>query len=139
MDLTFSPGAPWTLDDLDTRILEAPPPADYDCGAEEQNRFLHERAWRDHAQGISATHILYVKGIPAAYVTLMTDRIKLGPKEKLKGISYELVPAVKIAQLAVALQFSGYGLGRFMVGYAVSGARALRAVVGIGCRYLTLD
>jgi ribosomal protein S18 acetylase RimI-like enzyme len=69
----------------------------------------------------------------------MADRIKLSPKEKLKGVSYELVPAVKIAQLAVARGFSGYGLGKFLVGYAVANARAVRAVIGVGCRYLTLD
>lgn len=83
--------------------------------------------------------MLYVKGIPAASVTLMADRIKLSPKEKLKGISYELVPAIKIAQLAVARRFSGNGLGKFMIGYAVANALAVRAVIGVGCRYLTLD
>jgi GNAT superfamily N-acetyltransferase len=139
MDFTFSPEAPWTLEDLDARPLEEPPPADFDCGADEQNRFLQERAWRDHQKGISSTHMMYVNGIPAAYVTLMADRIKLSPKEKLKGISYELVPAVKIAQLAVARRFTGHGLGKFMIGYAVANARAVRAVPGVGCRYLTLD
>lgn len=48
MDFTFSAEAPWTVEDLDARILEEPPPADFDSGAEEQNRFLQERAWRDH-------------------------------------------------------------------------------------------
>lgn len=139
MDFTFSAEAPWTLDDLDTRALEEPPPADFDCGADDQNRFLQERAWRDHQKGISSTHMLYVKGIPAAYVTLMADRIKLSPKEKLKGVSYELAPAIKVAQLAVARRFSGHGLGKFMIGYAVANARAVRAEIGVGCRYLTLD
>ena len=50
-----------------------------------------------------------------------------------------MAPAVKIAQLAVARRFSGHGLGKFIVGYAVANPRAVRAVPGVGCRYLTLD
>lgn len=137
MDFSFSATAPWTLDDLEARILEAPPPAGFDCGAEEQNRFLHQRAWADQGKGISVTHLVYIKGIPAAYVTLMNDRIRLGSREKPRGVSYQLVPAVKIAQLGVDEAFGGHGLGRFMVGYAVENARAFRAV--IGCRHVTLD
>lgn len=137
MDPIFSPGAPWAAGDLDARTLDAPPPADFDCGAEEQNRFLHEWAWRDQRKGISVTHLIFVKGIAGAYVTLMADRIRLGPRERPKGVGYQLVPALKIAQLAVARRFAGYGLGRFAVGYAVECARVFCQEVG--CRYVTLD
>ena len=98
---------------------------------------LPDRALHDYGRGLSVTHMLYVKGIAAAYVTLMTDRIKLGTREKPKGVTYQFVPAVKIAQLAVATRFSGHGLGSFMVAYAVEHARTLREIVG--CRYVTLD
>lgn len=65
------------------------------------------------------------------------DRIILGLEERPKGVSYRFVGGMKIAQLAVDRRFAGYGLGRFMVGYAVQFARTLRPRVGR--RLVTLD
>jgi ribosomal protein S18 acetylase RimI-like enzyme len=130
-DLAFSPG------DLQMIPLDGAPPADFDCGVEEQNGFLRGRAWRDQCQSISVTHVLYVKGVAAAYVTLMADRIMLGPKEKPKGVAYSLVPALKVAQLGVDVRFQRRGLGEMMIGYAVQMARTFRGMMG--CRYITLD
>lgn len=128
---------PWDEGDLEMRVMEGPPPAGFDCGREEQTRFLYERAWRDMKRGITATHLLYVKGILAAYATLMMDRLVLGPQEKPKGVTYRYVGALKLAQLAVGRPFAGRGLGRFMVAYTIQFARAVRPA--IGCRMVTLD
>ena len=137
MSSFFRPDAPFSRDDLQMRIIDGPPPAGFDCGAEEQNRFLYDRAWKDHCRGVTVTHLLFIKGILGAYVTLMTDRIRLGPRERAKGLSYQIVPAIKIAQLAVDRPFAAFGLGRYLVGYSIATARMLRGAVG--CRYLTLD
>jgi ribosomal protein S18 acetylase RimI-like enzyme len=48
-----------------------------------------------------------------------------------------LVGAIKIAQLAVAKSFTGHGVGKFLIGFAVSYASTIRGMVGI--RYITLD
>jgi GNAT superfamily N-acetyltransferase len=133
----FREGTTWDEDDLEMRTLDGPPPAGFDCGADDQDRFLYERAWADACQGISVTHVLYVKGIAAAYVTLLSDRIQLGPKEKPKGVTYQFVPALKVGQLAVDRRFAGRGLGRYLVGFAVELATQFRGV--FGCRYITLD
>lgn len=137
MDPIFAPGTPWELHDLEMRVIDGQPPAGFDCGREAQNTFLYSRSWRDAKAGVTVTHLLSVKGVLAAYVTLMTDRIALGPEEKPRGVTWRLVPAVKIAQLAVDRRFAGRGLGRFLVGYVVEHARTLRAFVG--CRLITLD
>jgi GNAT superfamily N-acetyltransferase len=137
MSSFFLPDAPFSRDDLEMRIIDGPPPVGFDCGVEEQNAFLYCRAWKDHCRGVTVTYLLFAKGILAAYVTLMTDRIRLGPRERAKGLSYQIVPAIKIAQLAVSRPFATFGLGRYLVGYAVETARTLRGLVG--CRYVTLD
>lgn len=48
-----------------------------------------------------------------------------------------MVPALKIAQLAVDRRFAGYGLGKFLVSLAVEFARDTRT--SMGCRFITLD
>jgi GNAT superfamily N-acetyltransferase len=137
MDDIFSPGTPWELHDLEMRVIDGQPAAGFDCGRDAQNAFLYARAWRDAKAGVSVTHLLSVKGILTAYVSLLADRVALGPDEKPKGVTWRLVPALKIAQLAVDGRFAGHGLGRFMVGYVVEHARTLRG--SVGCRLITLD
>ena len=137
MNYSFPPGTPWGLDDLEMCVLTGQPPAGFDCGADEQNRFLYGRAWRDQKKGVTVTHVLSIKGMTAAYVTLMMDRVALGPEEKPKGVTYRFLGAMKAAQLAVDRKFAGYGLGTYVVSYVVEYARTLRRLVG--CRLVTLD
>jgi GNAT superfamily N-acetyltransferase len=137
MDLAFPPGTPWERDDIEARVIDGQPPLGFDCGRDAQNAFLYARAWRDAKAGVSVTHLLFIKGLLASYVTVMMDGIVLGPDEKPKGVTWRTVPALKIAQLAVDRRFSGHGLGRFMIAYAVGYARRVRTV--IGCRFVTLD
>lgn len=124
-------------EDLQMRPLLGDPPLGFDCGSAEQNAFLYDRAWNDARCGITVTHLLYVKGMLAAYVTVMADRIKLGSSERPRGVVYGLAPAVKIAQLGVDRRFAGCGLGKLLVAYAVQMAVMFRR--RIGCRYVTLD
>lgn len=137
MNEFFASDTPWSESDMEMRTLDGPPPSGFDCGADDQNSFFYDRAWRDTCRSISVTHVLYIKGILAGYVTLISDRISLGPKEKPKGVTYQFVPALKIAQLGVDRRFASRGLGKYLVGYSVATAMQWRGV--IGCRYLTLD
>ena len=111
---------PWTLSDLGLSVLDQQPEPGFDCGRVEQNAFLYQRAWRDTKRGVSVTHLLFVKGVLAAFATLMMDRIVLGPTERPRGVSYRYVGAVKIAQLAVDRRFAGHGLGRDLEAIPVS-------------------
>jgi GNAT superfamily N-acetyltransferase len=133
----FRTSTAWSDGDMEMRTLDGPPPPGFDCGAADQNAFLYLRAWADACHGISVTHMLFIKGIPAAYVTLLSDRIQLGPKEKPKGVTYQFVPAMKVGQLGVDRRFAGQGLGRYMLGFVVQLATQFRGV--FGCRYVTLD
>jgi GNAT superfamily N-acetyltransferase len=137
MDFGFSPGTPWERADLEAHVIDGQPPLGFDCGRDAQNSFLYARAWRDAKAGVSVTHLVFIKGLLAAYVTLMMDSVALGRDEKPKGVTWRLVPALKIAQLAVDRRFAGRGLGRFVVGYVAEYARTIRTLVG--CRLVTLD
>ena len=137
MEFSFPPGTPWGFDDMEMRLLDGKPPEGFDCGRDEQNRFLYERARRDAKKGVTVTHLLFIKGVLAAYVTLTMDRLVLGPTEKPKGVSYRVLGAMKIAQLAVDRRFTGHGLGQYIVSFVVEYAISMRALVG--CRYITLD
>jgi GNAT superfamily N-acetyltransferase len=137
MEFVFPPSTPWELDDIELRVIDGQPPLGFDCGRDAQNSFLYARAWRDAKAGVSVTHLLFIKGLLASFVTLMMDSITLGRDEKPKGVTWRLVPALKIAQLAVDRRFSGHGLGRFVVSYVVAYARTVGTM--IGCRMITLD
>jgi GNAT superfamily N-acetyltransferase len=131
------PQTPWEDDDLRVQIIDGQPSSGFDCGRDAQNAFLYGRAWRDAKAGVTVTHLLFVKGILAGYVTLLADRIGLGSDEKLRAVSWRVVPAVKVGQLAIDHRFAGNGLGRLLIGYAVALIKDFRR--GVGCRVITLD
>lgn len=137
MEFELPSGTPWTHDDIEACAIDGQPSAGFDCGREAQNRYLYARAWRDAKAAVSVTHLVFIKGLLAGYVTLMMDRIALGPEEKPKGVTWRLVPALKIAQLAVDRRFAGNGLGRLLLGFAIEFARIAR--MSMGCRFITLD
>jgi GNAT superfamily N-acetyltransferase len=129
--------AGWTEDDLNAIPLDGDPPGGFDCGKDDQNQFLYERAWRDHEAGVSGTYLFYVKGMLAGYVTLMTDALLLHKRERGRGVHYQTVSAVKLCQLGVGVEFQGQGLGKQLVAFAVQ--IALTVANFVGCRYLTLE
>jgi GNAT superfamily N-acetyltransferase len=137
MESILHPDAGWDEGDVAVVLLDGLPPDGFDCGREEQNRFLYGHAWSDHSAGVSVTYLIFVKGIFAGYVTLMADGLVLNQEERGLGVRFERVSAVKLAQLAVATAFQGNGLGRVLVGFAIGIAHTIGH--SVGCRYLTLD
>jgi GNAT superfamily N-acetyltransferase len=128
---------PWDEREIRLERMEGQPASGFDCGRESQNRFLYARAWRDQKAGVSVTYLLYVSGILAGYLTVLTDKIDLGPGERLSRVFYMEIPAIKLAQLAVDRRFAGNGLGKLLVSAGVHLVRELRQKVG--CRVVTLE
>ena len=131
------PFAGWDREDLEVLLLDGEPPVGFDCGREEQNVFLYERAWKDQRRRLSATRLFFIKGMFAAYATTLADAVDLGTREKDSDVPFTAVPALKIAQLAVEKRFAGCGLGRLLVGYVFDYAGRIGREVG--CRYVTVD
>lgn len=124
-------------DEVVVHVLRSLPKAGFDCGREEQTRFLSERAWSDQKAQVSVTYGYYVGGILVAYATVCMDAIRLGKKERESDVRYSEVGAVKLAQLGVAVPFQGEGIGKLVVASVI---RLARMVSGhVGCRYVTLD
>lgn len=125
------------LDDFEIQMLDGPAPRRFDCGRDDQNAYLHERAWADQQEWISTTYLFFVEGLPAAYSTLCLDSVPLARDERGPAILFGRVGAVKLAQLGVHHSFQGHGLGATAVGFAIGAAWEIGR--RIGCRYLTLD
>jgi GNAT superfamily N-acetyltransferase len=125
------------VDDLDFDRLGGPPPPEFDCGRDDQNAFLRQRAWVEQEALLSTTYLLMAGGNLAAFVTLCMSGISLDRREREPAIRFQEVAAVKLAQLGVDRSFQGRGLGGNLVGFAIDLARSVG--VDIACRYVILD
>src|SRR3954470_13717066 len=123
------------------RKLEGPVTDRFDCGEKDQNEFLLQRAWREQQDGWSFTHLAYVGGMLAGYVTLANDAIELSVDERLESTPSATVPALKVAQFAVDKRFQGHRVGEKLLVLALWHAQQTSqgTALGAGCRLLTLD
>lgn len=124
-------------DEVIVHVLRSPPAAGFDCGRDEQTRFVSERAWSDQKAQVSVTYGYYLGGVLVAYATLCMDAIRLGKKERESDVRYSEVGAVKLAQLGVAVPCQGTGIGTLVMASVVRLAQTVAREVG--CRYVTLD
>lgn len=109
----------------------------FDCGENDQNKFLRESAWPDQKQGWSVTYLAYVNGMLAGYVALSNDALELTKRERPTDAPSGRIGAVKIVQLGVDRRFQRQGLGEMLLDFAILYAR--QASEASGCRYVTLD
>ena len=120
------------LDERDGRRVHA-----FDCGERMQNAFLREAALRDRRGSISVTHLLErTEGI-VAYLTLCADSVSLAPGERPRAVRWSVLPAVKVAQMAVDLRFQRMGVGESMLYAAARIAASVDRSVGV--RFLTVE
>lgn len=117
--------------------LDGPPPPDFDCEREAQNRFLLEQAWPDQGQRLSVTYLYRAGGSLAGFMAVCMDAVILGTREKPAAVHYKHIGALKLAQLGVDHAFHGQGLGTLIVFDAVN--LALELSQQVGCRYVTVD
>lgn len=118
--------------------LEAAPPPDFRCTRDDQNAFLHDRAWPEQQLGLSVTYLAHWFGIVVAFMTVCMDAIPLQTREKpSKNLMLVRFPAIKIAQLATRDSWEGRGIGKHLV--ALGAGIGLELRQRLGCRYLTVD
>jgi hypothetical protein len=117
-----------------------------DDSLNEYTFFFKQDALKHQESHISNTFVLVDKEIQAvvAYVSLIADAVTLQDEEKaqlqLPGLSFETLPALKIAKLAVS---QGYAqtyrhLGSLMIDFSRSVADQCNERL-IACRVLTVD
>ncbi|MDD6723653.1 MAG: GNAT family N-acetyltransferase [Bacteroidales bacterium] len=120
----------------------------FKCADADLNEFLLEDAKHFQRELMAVTYLLeYMEqNKTAAYFSLLADKITFKPDEK--GVWNKLnrnipnskrrrsYPAVKIGRLAVNDDYSGQGIGTFIldnIKYAFSNVKRL------GCRFITVD
>jgi ribosomal protein S18 acetylase RimI-like enzyme len=111
----------------------------------EYNEYLLNDAVRSRNDHIALTWLLRdneQKRI-ASYISLITDSIKISSTEKeLHSLNYpfKMIPALKIAKLAVDESFSKKykGIGTYMIDFAASIACACDEIHA-ACRFLSVD
>ena len=139
------------MDFLKLRQFQLTPDSDikpFKCADDDLNEFLFDDAKHFQKELMAVTYLLeYMEqNKTAAYFSLLADKITFNPDEK--GIWNKLnrnipnqkrrrsYPAVKIGRLAVNEDFSGQGLGTFIldnIKYAFANVKRL------GCRFVTVD
>jgi hypothetical protein len=117
-----------------------------DSNLDEYTLFFKEDAIKHQDSHISNTFVLIEKktNTIAAYISLIADAVTLQEDEKLQlqipCISFETLPAIKIAKLAVSGNYSQsyHGLGSLMINFSRNIADQCNEQL-IACRVLTVD
>jgi hypothetical protein len=127
------------------RLTADAPVEAFQCAVPEYAAYLREDAFRAQTDHVAITWLLREKkgGEIAAYMSLITDAVKLSNAEKeLHKLDYpfKTIPALKIAKLATddATRQKYRGLGTYMVFQAGTVARN---IINPYCasRFLTVD
>lgn len=115
---------------------------------EDLNNFLMEDA-KNYSNDLMAQTYLFIdtqKNQTAAYFSLLNDKVAYDPQAK--GIWNRInrhisnnkrrrsYPSAKIGRLAVAKEYSHYGLGSQIIGYIKA---FMVADPKLGCRFITVD
>jgi predicted N-acetyltransferase YhbS len=118
------------------RLSSTGPPS-FDCGQPEQNEFLAQRALPCEQEGVSATHVAFRGDECVGYLTLAMSTVLLERHERPSASVVRALPALLVAQLAVAVSARGQQVGGWLMRFAAGIGQALRHQVG--CRYLVVD
>ncbi len=120
----------------------------FKCAEEDLNGFLFDDAKHFQEELMAVTYLIEdkEKNTTVAYFSLLADKITFNPDEKSiwnklnrkipnanRRRSY---PALKIGRLAVNENYSGTGVGTFVLD---SIKYAFTSVKRLGCRFLTVD
>ncbi|MDH8700761.1 GNAT superfamily N-acetyltransferase [Dysgonomonadaceae bacterium PH5-43] len=123
----------------------------FDCGDADLNGFLFDDAKNYLSELMATTYILEYKDCTVAYFCLLNDKVvfdtsdtkeksfwnRFNRKNKIPNDKRrQNYPAVKIGRLAVSEDFSGCGIGRFILDTVKS---LLSNKRDIACRFITVD
>ncbi len=108
----------------------------FDCGRDSLNAWFRQRAWANHASGVSRTSVICDRatGEIVGYVTLSAAQIERAflPKPQQRN-KPDPVPVTLLGQLAVAKAWQGQGHARSLLLFALRTAvRASRDIGSFG-------
>lgn len=119
----------------------------FTCGDTDLDGFIRDDALRLQELNIVRTYVAFLGQRLVGYVALMADAVSLKSNERKKlraasgtrasGNDHPVIPALKIARLAVVEDLQGNGVGCVLLRFALFTALDMAALAG--CRLLTLD
>ena len=104
---------------------------DFDCGEDSLNRWLVEKAWKNHVAGNSKTYVVNDGERVVAYYSLHVGSVYhelLSAADKRN--SPDPVPAIVIGRLAVDLKHQGKGIATYLIQFIYSQVLLLSEKVG---------
>ncbi len=112
--------------------------ADFDCGVEALNRFLHLHALASQSANATQTFIGLAGDAVAGFYTLTVGEIKheSAPSRLKKGLAAFPVPVMVLARLAVDSRYQRMGVGAGLLKDAMS--RTLQAAEIAGIRAIVV-
>lgn len=113
-------------------------PEGFDCHEADLNDYILDgTALRDEASNVSKTYLVWDRDDFVGYFSVLTDAIQLSRKERPEGVTYSVVPALKLGRMGVDEPFQGRGVGHWILGFVIGLAWELSRRAGL--RYVTLD
>ena len=120
----------------------------FKCSEEDLNNFLFEDAKHFQRELMAVTYLIedHELNLTVAYFSLLADKIIFNPEEKAtwnklnrkipNSKRRKSYPALKIGRLAVNEEYTGTGVGTFILD---SIKYAFTSVKRLGCRFITVD
>jgi GNAT superfamily N-acetyltransferase len=108
----------------------------FDCGRDSLNIWFRQRAWANHASGVSRTNVIcdVATGEIVGYVTLSSAQIERAflPKSHQRN-KPDPIPVTLLGQLAIHKDHHGQGHARSLLMFALkTAARAAREIGSFG-------
>lgn len=110
------------------------------CLSDDLNDFLKNDAFKDQEVMVSKTYLCYWNKEIVGFFSILSDTIEveaIDDNDGIKGYLYRKYPSIKIARLAVDVEFERRKIGTFLILAAIGAAMSVSNI--IGCRYLTVD
>ena len=120
----------------------------FKCSEEDLNNFLFEDAKHFQRELMAVTYLIedHELNLTVAYFSLLADKIIFNPEEKAawnklnrkipNSKRRKSYPALKIGRLAVNEEYTGTGVGTFILD---SIKYAFTSLKRLGCRFITVD
>lgn len=131
---------PYSVEPLNTATHDR---TAFSCGSAALDRYLHERAQQEANRDVARVFILRAQQTPQTiigYYTLSASAVettRLPPAIAKKLPRYQLLPAILLGRLAIAVPYQGQHLGALLLAEALR--RALRISEELGAMAILVD
>lgn len=108
--------------------------------SKEMDDFIKNEALEEQNRTLNTTHLLIDRDTESlvAYLSLCCDGIQLNPEERDgMNVVYQTMPAIKIARLAVSVNYRGHRFGKMLLDYAAYICEQINEQSGVA--FITLD